>query len=85
MELMHVLALIDDLYPFGGNMLEYDNMAGAGGTHPSWTKRAIKWLDPAAVVQHVGRRIEYDLHAVSLPQPPPHDRVSGVQIGTTVP
>ena len=83
---MHVLAGIDDLYPFGGNMLEYDNMAGAGGTHPSsWTKRATKWLDPAAVAQHVGRTIEYDLHAVSLPQPPPHDRVSGVQIGTTVP
>ena len=86
MELMHVLASIDDLYPFGGNMLEYDNMAGAGGTHPSsWTKRLIKWLDPAAIAQHVGRTIEYDLHAVSLPQPPPHDRVSGVQIGTTVP
>ena len=88
MELMHVLAAVDDLYPFAGNnnMLEYDNMAGAGGTHPSsWTKRLIQWLDPSAIAQHVGRTIEYDLHAVSLPQPPPHDRVSGVQIGTTVP
>src|SRR4029078_9051265 len=27
----------------------------------------------------------YDLHAVSLVQPPPHDRVSGVQVGTKVP
>ena len=86
MELMHCLTSMWDLYPFGGNMAEYDNMAGAGGTHPSaWTKRAIQWLDPAAIAQHVGRTIEYDLHGVSLVQPPPHDRVSGVQIGSTVP
>ncbi len=86
MELMHCLTSMDDLYPFGGNMEEYDNMAGAGGTHPSaWTKRAIQWLDPAAVAPHIGRTIEYDLHAVSLVQPPPHERVSGVQIGSTVP
>src|SRR4029078_4734490 len=66
MELMHCLTGMDDLYPFGGNMLEYDNMAGAGGTPPSaWTKRAIQWLDPAAIAQHIGRTIEYDLHAVS--------------------
>ena len=65
MELMHCLTGMDDLYPFGGNMAEYDNMAGAGGTHPSaWTKRAVQWLDPAAIAQHVGRTIEYDLHAV---------------------
>ena len=86
MELMHCLTGMDDLYTFGGNMQEYDNMAGAGGTHPSaWTKRAVQWLDSAAVAQHMGRTIEYDLHAVSLSQPPPHDRVSGVQIGSVVP
>jgi len=86
MELMHCLTGMDDLYPFGGNMAEYDNMAGAGGTHPSaWTKRAVQWLDPVAIAQHVGRTIEYDLHAVSLVQPPPHDRMSGVQIGSAVP
>jgi negative regulator of replication initiation len=77
---------MDDLYSWGGNMAEYDNMAGAGGTHPSaWTKRAIQWLDPAAIAQHKGRTMEYTVHAVSLVQPPPSDRVSGVQIGTTVP
>jgi hypothetical protein len=86
MELMHVLTSMDDLYPFGGNMGEYDNMAGQAGTHPSgWTKRAIEWLDPAAVVPHSRRTMEYDLHAVSLVQPPPHDRVSAVQVGSTVP
>jgi hypothetical protein len=56
MELMHCLTGMDDLYPFGGNMAEYDNMAGAGGTHPSaWTKRAVQWLDPVAIAQHVGQ------------------------------
>src|SRR5262245_60517773 len=85
MELMHCLTGMDDLYPFGGNMAEYDNMAGAGGTHASaWTKRAVQWLDPDAIAQHVGRTIEDDLHAGSLVQPPPHDRGSGGQIGSAV-
>jgi hypothetical protein len=86
MELMHCLTGVDDLYPFGGNMEEYDNMAGCGGTHPSaWTKRAAKWLVPTAIVEHTQRTFEYDLHAISLVQPPPHDRVAAVQIGSKVP
>jgi Tachylectin len=86
MELMHCLANITDLYLFGGNIEEYDNMGGGAGTHPTaWTKRAAQWLDPAAIAQHQGRSAAYDLHAVSLVQPAPHDRFTAVQIGADIP
>jgi hypothetical protein len=47
MELMHCLTDFDDLYPFGGNMGRFDNMAGSTGSHPSaFTKAAVGWLMP---------------------------------------
>jgi hypothetical protein len=77
MELMHVLANFDDLYPFGGNMGSFDEMAGARGTHPSaFTKSAIGWLDTTAVARHPnGQAANYQLHAIGLKQPPPSGRV----------
>ena len=50
MEFMHSLTGFGDLYPFGGNMGAFDEMACSCGTHPSaFTKRAIQWLDPSAI------------------------------------
>jgi hypothetical protein len=50
MEFMHTLTGFGDLYPFGGNMGNFDEMVASGGTHPSaYTKAAIKWLDASAM------------------------------------
>jgi len=60
-------AAIDDLYTFGGNMGGYDEMAGAGGTHPSaFTKLLTTWLDAHAIAQHTNRptAVTYTLHAI---------------------
>jgi hypothetical protein len=87
MELMHTrLAGFDDLYSFGGNMDGFDNMAGAGGTHPSaYTKAAVEWLDASVIVQQSGLAATYDLHAVGLTQPPPAGRWAAVRVGAEVP
>jgi hypothetical protein len=86
MELIHCLTAFDDLYPFGGNMGAYDEMASSGGTHPSaYTKAAIGWLDPSAVAQHTGLAATYDLHTVGLVQPPPSGRSTAARIGSQVP
>ncbi len=88
MELMHVLTAFLDLYPFGGNMGTFDNMAGAQGTHPSsFTKAAVGWLDRSAIRRHSSQsgEVRYDLHLVGLPQPPPTGRVAAVQVGASAP
>ena len=82
MELMHVLTGFDDLYPFGGNLGLYDEMASNGGSHPTaYTKAAIGWLDREAIATSGGPRVGYRLHAVSLPQPPPPGAVTAVRVG----
>ena len=86
MEFMHSLTGFGDLYPFGGNMAAFDEMACACGTHPSaYTKAAIGWLDAPAIVRHTGAERHYALHAVGLVQPPPSGRLAAVQIGSHVP
>lgn len=86
MELMHCLTSFDDLYPFGGNMGMYDEMASNGGTHPSaYTKAAIGWLGQSSVAQHSGLAATYDLHTVGLVQPPPTGRRAATRIGSQVP
>ena len=86
MELMHCLTGFDDLYPFGGNLGPYDNMAGSEGTHPTaYTKAAVQWLDPGAIAQHSSLAATYDLHTVGLVQPPPTGRWSAVRVGGQVP
>src|SRR5262249_20735172 len=86
MELMHGLTGFGDLYPFGGDMGLFDEMASASGTHPSaYTKAAIGWLDPTAIALHNGRSVTYDLYSVGLTQPPPTGLATAVRIGTTVP
>ena len=87
MELTHALAGYGDLYanprgPVTDHLAVFDNMACDCGTHPSaFTKRALGWLDPAAVTQHKGRRSVYGLHTVGLVQPPPEGRSTAVQVG----
>jgi hypothetical protein len=82
MEFMHSLTGFADLYPFGGNMSTFDEMACSCGTHPSaYTKAAIKWLDPAFITQQTQRAVGYSLHSVGLVQPPPSGRVAAVRIG----
>ncbi len=82
MEFMHVLTAFRDLYPFNGNMGDFDEMACACGTHPSaFTKAAIGWLDHSSIARHTRRAASYDLHSVGLVQPPPAGRVAAVQIG----
>jgi len=81
MEFMHSLTGFGDLYPFGGNMGAFDEMACACGTHPSaYTKTAIGWLDSWAVVRHTAASAEYPLHAVGLVQPPPFGRTTAIRV-----
>jgi hypothetical protein len=93
MELMHGLTGFTDIYPFGDDvdpqdppMGSYDEMSAAAATHPSaYTKTGIEWIDGATVAKHSGRLNAYDLHAISLTQPPPTGRVAAVKIGAGVP
>ena len=86
MEFMHSLTGFGDLYPFGGNMGSFDQMACSCATHPSaYTKAAVQWLDASALANHTGRAVAYDLHTVGLVQPPPSGRVAAVRIGSSVP
>lgn len=86
MEFMHSLTGFADLYPFGGNMGAFDEMACSCGVHPSaYTKAAIGWLDPSAIARHTGRTAGYDLHSVGLIQPPPTGRATAVRVGSQVP
>jgi hypothetical protein len=86
MEFMHSLTGFADLYPWGGNMGAFDEMACSCGTHPSaYTKAAVSWLDPSTIAQHVGSTASYDLHSIGLVQPPPTGRSSAVRIGTQEP
>jgi hypothetical protein len=86
MEFMHSLTGFADLYPFNGNMGNFDEMACACGTHPSaYTKAAIDWLNVSAIAQHTGRAASYDLHSVGLIQPPPSGRSAAVRIGSLAP
>src|SRR3982751_2357770 len=93
MELMHGLTGFTDLYPFGNDVDPqdtgigmYDEMAAASATHPTaYTKTGIQWLDSHSVAKHSGRLVAYDLHAISLTQPPPTGRVAAVKIGEGVP
>jgi hypothetical protein len=86
MEFMHALTGFGDLYPFGGNMAAFDEMACSCGTHPSaYTKAAISWLDGSAIAMHIGRVANYTLHSVGLVQPPPSGRLAAVRIGSQIP
>ena len=86
MEFMHSLTGFADLYPFGGNMGNFDEMASATGTHPSaYTKGAIGWLDPSAIAKHTGVSVNYELHSVGLIQPPPSGRLTAVRVGSHIP
>src|SRR5262245_39317730 len=61
MELIHGLTGFGDLYPFGGDMGSFDEMACSCGTHPSaYTKAAIGWLDTAAIANQTGRTADYE-------------------------
>jgi len=93
MELMHGLTGFTDLYPFGNDVDPqdppigmYDEMSASSATHPTaYTKTGIQWLESASVAKHTGRLVAYDLHAISLTQPPPTGRVAAVKIGEGVP
>ena len=88
MEFMHSLTGFGDLYPFGGNMGAFDEMACSCGTHPSaFTKRAIQWLDPSAIKPFASdlENEGFVLYSVGLTQPPPGGHNAAVQIGSEVP
>jgi hypothetical protein len=86
MEFMHSLCGFADLYPFGGNMGLFDEMAGTFGTHPSaYTKVAVGWLDASAIATYSGGTARYQLYSVGLTQPPPTGMVTAVRIGSQVP
>jgi hypothetical protein len=93
MEFMHSLTGFADLYtlqgysdyPFG-DMGAFDEMACSCGTHPSaYTKAAVGWINPATIARHIARTVDYDLHSLSLVQPPPSGRWAAVGIGSQVP
>jgi hypothetical protein len=86
MEFMHCLTGFDDLYPFNGNMYNFDEMACSCGTHPSaYTKTAIGWLEASTIAMHSGRIADYHLHSIGLVQPPPFGRVAAIRVGSQVP
>jgi hypothetical protein len=86
METMHSLTGFADLYPFGGNMGAFDEMACNCGTHPSaYTKAAIGWLDASAIAVQSAYLADYQLYSVGLIQPPPSGWVAAVRIGSSVP
>lgn len=86
MELIHVLGPIFDSYPFGGNMGLYDVLAGSVATHPcAFTKLLAGWADAESVHRLATPSRTFDLHSVSLQQPPPPGRVAAVRVGDTVP
>jgi hypothetical protein len=86
MEFMHSLTGFGDLYPFGGNMGSFDEMACSCGTHPSaYTKRAIQWLDSPSIASLELHNQGFNLSAVGLIQPPPNSHQTAVQIGADVP
>lgn len=93
MELLHGLTGFKDLYPFSNDtdpssraMGSFDEMAGAGQTHPSaYTKNEFGWLDESAMPLHAGASGQHVLQHLSLPLPPSGDRVAAVRIGDTVP
>ena len=86
MELIHGLTGFGDLYPFGGDMGGFDEMACSCGTHPSaYTKAAIGWLERGAIAAQNGRSARHELHSVGLTQPPPSGRSAAVRIGASVP
>ncbi|MFI7491875.1 tachylectin-related carbohydrate-binding protein [Micromonospora echinaurantiaca] len=78
-ELFHLLC---DLWEHPG-LPGYDPMDGDGArrsTHASaTTKRLFGWL-PAGVVDHAEGRLDTNLHAIGLVQPPPPDRVTAVRV-----
>jgi hypothetical protein len=82
MEIMHCLTEFGDLYHVDPHLQGFDNMACSCGTHPSThTKLELQWLDRSAIATKRGPREEvFDLHAVSLPQPPPPGRRMAVRI-----
>jgi hypothetical protein len=83
MEFMHSLTGFADLYTFGGNMGDFDEMAGTRATHPSaYTKAAVGWLDSSAIASHTGTKT---YQPVGLIQPPPSGRVAAIRIGSEVP
>jgi hypothetical protein len=81
MEMMHITTGIGDFYngavaPPG----DFDEMAGAGATHPSaYTKLEAGWLDSNSVPTHTGTR-SYTLHAIGLQHPVPSPRVAGIKV-----
>jgi hypothetical protein len=82
MEFLHAATGFDDLYktqPHPGN---FDEMACACGTHASsFTKAKLGW---GSVIQAASTEVtSVTLHAVSLPQPPPKGRVTGLRIPTS--
>lgn len=81
MEVMHILCDFADLYNTDPHLGDFDNMAGAGGTHPSThTKRELAWLGANTMVDQSGfGQQTYDLHAVGLPQPAPPGRTMAVR------
>ena len=86
MEFVHTLTGYHDLYIHPGHPGNFDNMAGATGTHPTaYTKLRLGWLDPAAIALHGVRAAGYDLHTLALVQPPPSGRCAAVQIGAADP
>lgn len=82
MEVLHIKTDLMDLYNVDPHLDRYDVMANAGASsHPSaHTKRIFGWVPPGAVRRHHPDITRYNLHAVALPQPPPPDRVTAVEI-----
>lgn len=82
METLHAVTWFGDLYNVSPQLGRYDVMACSCGTHPTThTKSEMGWIHSGAIGSHaVGTRTNYELHAVSNPQPPPPGRVTAVRI-----
>ncbi len=82
MEILHIITEFLDLYNTNPSVGAYDVMAGAGASvhATAHTKSALGWLPQVGIYVHSGGTSNVDLHAISLPQPPPPPRASAVRI-----
>ena len=81
-EVLHIATHFGDLYKTDPKIGDFDSMSCACGTHScAHTKSIFSWLSDAAIRSHpLSTNRGYNLHAVSLPQPPPFWRKTAIRI-----
>lgn len=82
METLHMTTKYADLYKVNPNLGRYDVMADAfSSVHASaHTKQSMGWLQKGNIQLLRGGTATVNLQAIGLPQPPPPDRATAIEI-----